>query len=225
MGLNTQGMLGLGDTVTRYAPHLLRAPNGAAITAVALGRYHSAFLAGGQCYVFGSNAEGQLGLGPNVTRALTPQPLTLDSGDNITAIAAGHHHTALIAEGVLYVMGSNAHGQLGLTDPSSSGPDGYVGARAMRLGHGRACCMPHAATANADEGAEEAPACCVSFAASCFISSACFDVPTTAPSTFGTSNLSVRLPPPAKSDQTCTHGPRGATLFPKLHPPAPFWGH
>ena len=119
MGLNTRGMLGLADTVTRYAPRLLRAPNGAAITAVALGRWHSAVLAGGECFVFGSNAHGQLGLGA-VNGSLAPKRLVVDGGKAVTAVAAGHRHTALVAGGQLWVMGSNEAGQLGLEGPDSS---------------------------------------------------------------------------------------------------------
>ena len=121
LGHNAEGMLGLGDTVSRSRPVLLPSPNAArAITAVALGRYHSAVLAGGLCYVFGSNEHGQLGLGRAAlgasfpTPQLLPAPPDVGPGAAITHIEAGHAHTALVAGGQLYVMGSNSRGQLGL---------------------------------------------------------------------------------------------------------------
>ena len=73
MGLNRQAQLGLGDTRARYGPQRLEAPDGSAITAVALGRSHTVFLAGGRCYVVGSNAKGQLGLGTATAQYVTPQ--------------------------------------------------------------------------------------------------------------------------------------------------------
>ena len=129
VGLNSHGALGLGDKETRHAPALLRSPNGHAIAAVALGRRHSAIIAGGLCYVFGSNKHGQLGLNTHELVYLTPQLLELPSRIDaqrvhgatrvarqppVTQVQVGHEHTALISDGELYVMGSNARGQLGL---------------------------------------------------------------------------------------------------------------
>ena len=118
-GLNINGQLGLGDTDMRYSPQLLTSPDGAEITAIALGRYHSAFLAGGRCYVFGSNARGQLGLGPLETQSLIPRLLVAPTGDEIVSVQTGHYHSVLLAGAKVYVTGSNDVGQLGL----GPGPD------------------------------------------------------------------------------------------------------
>ena len=117
MGWNSRGTLGLGDQVNRYTPQLLIPPQGSVITSLSLGRQHTAFLAGGACYVFGSNAQGQLGQGTSLPKyQLTPQQLKAPNDAEITAIQAGDSHTAFIAGGLLFVMGSNDHGQLGFRD-------------------------------------------------------------------------------------------------------------
>ena len=121
MGRNTAGQLGLGDLLNRNAPQRLAAPNAVPITAIAFGRRHTVLLAGGECFVMGANAHGQLGLGDRVPRHtphLLPSP---SAGFPITAIVAGEDTTAVSPGGVWYAMGLNGRGQLGLQDRVNRG--------------------------------------------------------------------------------------------------------
>ena len=131
-GMNEQGALGLGDTRNRYAFERLVLPGSPAVTALALGRWHSVVLAGSKCYVFGSNTHGKLGLGSTQSVFSSPQELTLTGSPTVTAIGAGHDHTALVADGSLYVMGSNLDGQCGIpgsttySSPQKLSTSGFV---------------------------------------------------------------------------------------------------
>ena len=117
-GRNDDGQLGLGDNATRFAPERLAAPNGRAVDAVALGHTHSAFVAGGEVWVFGRNEFGQLGLADNAPR-FVPARLASPNGLPVAAVALGDTHSAIVAGGRLYVFGGNAHGQLVLGDRKS----------------------------------------------------------------------------------------------------------
>ena len=105
--------------VPSYAPQQLRAPNGATITAFVAGTAHSAFLAGAQWYVMGSNAEGQCGVGSPAAVLPVPQPLRAPGGRLIAAVALGGAHSAVLTGGQCYVFGANGRGQLGLGHLSS----------------------------------------------------------------------------------------------------------
>lgn len=80
-------------------------------TAVAFGSYHACGIAGGALYCWGSNDNGQLGLG-NVTQFTTPQQVGLAT--NWTSISAGDDNTCGVAGASLYCWGGNTNGQLGL---------------------------------------------------------------------------------------------------------------
>ena len=100
MGSNQYGQLGLGLGVgietSRSSPQILRAPNGHAVTAVALGNSHTVFLAGGRAYAMGENRVGQLGLPATVILADTPQPLAAPTGASVATVAAGPFQTAVV---------------------------------------------------------------------------------------------------------------------------------
>ena len=112
-GGNADGQLGLGDTADRDAPHVLPAPGGHPVTAVAAGRAHSAVLAGGRVWTFGANAAGQLGLGDTAARR-RPHRVAAAALAAVTSAALGAAHSAFVAGGALWVCGSNSYGQLGL---------------------------------------------------------------------------------------------------------------
>ena len=114
MGYNAFGQLGQADTDARDFPDPLSAPNREVITAIAMAGWHSAFLTPSQAYAMGSNEYGQLGLGPGMALAATPQPLDAPDARAIDAIATGNVHTVFVAGGRAYVMGDNRRGQLGL---------------------------------------------------------------------------------------------------------------
>ena len=114
MGANAFGELGLGTVERVDAPQRLVPPNGAPVTALALGAYHSAFRAGDDWYVVGRNDRGQLGLGHFQLFEATPRRVVAPNGARISAMALGGDHTAFVAGGQCFVMGANADGQLGL---------------------------------------------------------------------------------------------------------------
>ena len=69
LGRGAEGQLGLPRREAASDPVPLLSPNEQPIDAVVLGWQHTAFLAGGQCYAFGANTYGELGLGHQVCQA------------------------------------------------------------------------------------------------------------------------------------------------------------
>ena len=114
MGCNGQGQLGLGDASPRSVPERVAVPNHQDVLSVALGAAHSLFIAGGTLFVMGHNAQGQLGVGAAVARALAPRVVWAPNGHVTTAVAAGAMHSVFVAGGRAFAMGLNAVGQLGL---------------------------------------------------------------------------------------------------------------
>jgi uncharacterized repeat protein (TIGR02543 family) len=117
-GYNFSGQLGDGTTTDRSTPTRVPAfaPDGASVTAVAVGTLHTAaLLSDGTLYAWGYNVAGQLGDGTTTDRATpTRVPDFPPTGTSVTSIATGTLHTAaLLSDGTLYTWGSNFYGQLG----------------------------------------------------------------------------------------------------------------
>lgn len=137
--------MGIGSLETRGSPTLIEALQGTVITEIRAGNSHSAALSSqkdsARCYVWGSNTQGQLGLGQNKgKRLLYPTPLDNLPYCNEIKIALGSNHTMVltivknyekladqvkygsanhaliqsIKECTLFVCGSNSQGQLGI---------------------------------------------------------------------------------------------------------------
>ncbi|GLH14493.1 Probable E3 ubiquitin-protein ligase HERC2 [Gryllus bimaculatus] len=69
----------------------------------------------GRVFVWGSNADGQLGLGN--AHETVPFPQQLPFSHQVVHISCGYYHTAMVtAEGELYTCGEGEHGKLGLPD-------------------------------------------------------------------------------------------------------------
>ena len=156
-GANTSGQLGLGDTNPRgdggneMGDDLPYVPLGSGERArsISVGREHAcAVLSGGRVKCWGSNAEGQLGLGDLANRGDAPNELgdalpAVDLGTGRTAVEvrAGDRHTcALLDNGQVKCWGDNLKGQLGLGDDSDRGDSpGELGDAlpAVDLGVGR----------------------------------------------------------------------------------------
>ena len=85
--------------------------NGIGQGTLELGDYHSTAIVAGTVYVWGENADGQLGDG-TLQRSLTPKALT--GLDPVTMVSAGSLHTCALTSGnVMKCWGSNLSGQLG----------------------------------------------------------------------------------------------------------------
>jgi alpha-tubulin suppressor-like RCC1 family protein len=85
-------------------------------------------LGDGTVWCWGSNDEGQLGIGTVGSFVNTPARVTAVSG--ATRVVAGGYHTCALADGVrhLYCWGRNREGQLGIGNTTSTGtPTQYDG--------------------------------------------------------------------------------------------------
>ena len=122
MGCNSEGQLGVGRglewvsgprQVSGLPHHVVQLASGAS---------HSVALTGeGRVWVWGSNTEGQLGLGEDSEETVfTPTELPLS--DTVAQIACGYYHSALVTtEGRLLTFGEEEGGKLGLGECGQSG--------------------------------------------------------------------------------------------------------
>ncbi|RLU20163.1 hypothetical protein DMN91_006770 [Ooceraea biroi] len=134
-GNNDYGQLGHEKTRKRFrlnstdsierVPHMIKTLATKTVVQVACGVEHSVALTNdGEVYSWGSNMDGQLGLGSNVGCELKPTRIPALAAVPIVFIACGGHHTIAISKsGVVYAWGLNTFGQLGLNDDiNRSGP-------------------------------------------------------------------------------------------------------
>ncbi|WP_434449978.1 RICIN domain-containing protein [Lentzea sp. E54] len=119
-GWNGWGKLGTGDEVEKNRPQVMcRSTRGAACAggakAVAGGYAHSlALLENGTVLSWGSNVEGQLGIGTPGGVYRTPQRVVLPHPGKAKAIAAGAYHSiAILEDGSVVTWGHNGQGQIG----------------------------------------------------------------------------------------------------------------
>lgn len=137
-GANANGQLGLGRLGDQAAPQEVRDLKGLAITSLACGAQHSLAVArkGTQVWVWGSNVQGQLGVGqespadgqhrhsPSICQALSGR-----QGMEIVQVAAAACHSlALTKIGEVYTFGDNSCGQLGFSPEGSARGPAFAGA-------------------------------------------------------------------------------------------------
>ncbi|XP_062303249.1 transcriptional regulator ATRX-like isoform X2 [Osmerus eperlanus] len=120
-GGNNEGQLGLGDYEERTAFQLVNfLSTHGPIKMLAAGSNTSAALTeSGKLFMWGDNAEGQIGLGKesNVT---TPQEVTV--GYAVSWVACGYYHSAFVTvDGGLFTFGERDSGKLGLTTDQLAG--------------------------------------------------------------------------------------------------------
>ena len=123
-GSNQFGQLGSNVGMSSTLPvrnnalfaQLHQLPGPPSVTAVAAGGGHSLALdSRGVVWAWGSNSDGQLGLG-NFNGAVFALPITFPGGEIITAIAGGAFYSlALDSAGNVWAWGSNCRGQLGIS--------------------------------------------------------------------------------------------------------------
>lgn len=106
-GLGYYGQLG-------YCDHNLNVPKPIPIflnvSAVSCGYSHTAVIAGGQLYMFGSNSSGELGNGYNRNLCV---PSLIVNFENVMGISCGNCFTVVTANNQLYTFGNSNNCELG----------------------------------------------------------------------------------------------------------------
>ena len=116
-GSNRQKQLGVGQRGTQPLFPIPKLQSfGITIAQIACGAEHSGFVASnGLIFMFGSNAEGQLGVGDQSLKA-SDNPLLIESlsGEQALSLSCGAYHTAAVTErGDVYAWGAGDRGALG----------------------------------------------------------------------------------------------------------------
>ena len=117
MGCNSEGQLGVGRGSEWVSGPQQVAGLPTDVVQLAAGAGHSLARTGrGEVWVWGSNTEGQLGLGEDSEETVfSPSLLPLSSG--VTHISCGYYHTALVTtQGQLLTFGEADGGKLGLSE-------------------------------------------------------------------------------------------------------------
>jgi alpha-tubulin suppressor-like RCC1 family protein len=118
-GVNTFGQLGINSTVSKSTP-VTTILGGTNWASVAAGTTHTlAIKTDGTLWLWGENANGQIGVNDTTPNRLTPVT-TLLGGTNWRFVAGGGYYTAAIkTDGTLWTWGNNTNGKLAINDLSS----------------------------------------------------------------------------------------------------------
>ncbi len=111
-GNNSQGQLGVNDTVNHTGPQAVALPSNAQITQVSVGaEYACAVDTNQDLWCWGNNTWGQVGDGNATSPVKSPTVVA----HSILSVAAGEVHTCAIGAigGGLSCWGSNGYGELG----------------------------------------------------------------------------------------------------------------
>lgn len=116
-GYNNNGPLGTGDEEARTSATLVEALDDVNIVTIENGNGVSYAISDtGALYSWGTNSNGQLGLGDQVERH-EPTAVEALANETVVLVSSGTSHTlALTADGQVYAFGSNTDGQLGSPD-------------------------------------------------------------------------------------------------------------
>lgn len=116
-GFNNRGPLGTGDEETRTTATLVEALDDVNIVTIENGNGVSYAISDtGKLYAWGTNSNGQLGLGDQDER-LQPTVVEALSNETVVLVSSGTSFTlALTADGQVWAFGSNTDGQLGSPD-------------------------------------------------------------------------------------------------------------
>jgi len=131
-GANSNGQLGIGRVDDQAVPVPVRELQDTGIVSMACGLRHSVVVShnGEQVWTFGSNVQGQLGLGqssapegyqlttPTLCKSLSRQP----NMEVVQVAAAACHTLAVLSTGEVYAWGDNAYGQLGFPKAGAGHP-------------------------------------------------------------------------------------------------------
>jgi alpha-tubulin suppressor-like RCC1 family protein len=123
-GYNGYGQLGIGNTTNQSTPQLLSKSDWSKIYAMGEGGGFSAGIdTSGDLYMWGYNAQGQLGIGSTTNRS-TPQLVNAFGGVTVSKFSGAHGFNVsitgtygssmcLLSTGAVYAWGHNAEGNLG----------------------------------------------------------------------------------------------------------------
>ncbi|KAG7338173.1 regulator of chromosome condensation RCC1 repeat protein [Nitzschia inconspicua] len=116
-GRGDDGRLGHGDNGWKYVPRITQALAGQVVVQVTCGSYHTAAVTGnGDLYTWGGGMYGKLGHG-NEAGHSTPKRVEALVGLNVSQIACGSRHTAIItSSGAIYTWGDKENGVAGHGD-------------------------------------------------------------------------------------------------------------
>jgi len=122
-GINGSGQLGLGNSgnvTNRNTPTQVGTDNDW-VTVSAASSHSLAIKADGTLWAWGSNNDGQLGIGSTSTSNRTSPIQVGTDNDWVTLVAASSssHSLAIKADGTLWAWGSNSRGQLGQGDTTN----------------------------------------------------------------------------------------------------------
>mmetsp|Transcript_15912 Transcript_15912/g.25810 ORF Transcript_15912/g.25810 Transcript_15912/m.25810 type:complete len:606 (+) Transcript_15912:105-1922(+) len=116
-GRGDDGRLGHGDNGWKYVPRIIQSLAGQVVVQVTCGSYHTAAVTGnGDLYTWGGGMYGKLGHG-NEAGHSTPKRVEALVGLNVSQIACGSRHTAIItSSGAIYTWGDKENGVAGHGD-------------------------------------------------------------------------------------------------------------
>lgn len=130
-GNNGDGQLGIGTTTNSDVPVEVDLPAGVSAAAVGAGDNHSLVTTtSGAVYAWGDNTYGELGDG-TTTQSDVPVQVQMPAGTDAVSVVAGgisptatspegYYSLALTSTGAVYAWGSNAVGELGTGNTTSS---------------------------------------------------------------------------------------------------------
>ncbi|XP_064458774.1 probable E3 ubiquitin-protein ligase HERC4 isoform X2 [Ornithodoros turicata] len=157
-GCNKDGQLGNDSTDPQHnKPKVIKKLAVMQVVQIASGALHSlALTINGELYAWGSNSNGQLGIGEKDggrSSHRSPCRVTHLAGIPLTQVACGGYHSvALTLSGALFVWGLNSFGQLGTNDKNDRFvPTVLKSLRSQRIKH--VCCGEnHTACLTSDGG-------------------------------------------------------------------------
>uniref|UniRef100_A0A7S0VEC2 RCC1-like domain-containing protein n=1 Tax=Hemiselmis tepida TaxID=464990 RepID=A0A7S0VEC2_9CRYP len=123
-GYNANGQVGSWDTVSQAYPVRMRRsePGKLFVSSIAAGSYHTVIVSDrGDVFTFGSNREGQLGIG-YADRESHPVPFKINMPflRGLRVVCGAYHCLAVTIDLTIYSWGWGAFGQLGLGGTSNT---------------------------------------------------------------------------------------------------------